>query len=795
MFTAAKLKTAETYLSRHLVANDYYSENEKVTGLWMGKGAELLGLHGQAIGEKDAAFEALRTNRDPRSDEPLTQRTGESRVAFHDWQVSAPKSVSVLAVTYGDERLRQAHAEAVAEAFQELERFAARRLRDGAKANSNESVFTGNLVTAAFTHDASRALDAQLHTHLVCANATFDASTEKWYALQNGEMFKAAELAGRIYQNALAQRVMALGYEIRLDCEGGKTKGFEIAGVSALDMELQSTRRKQIEAEIEKFANKHGRQPTSGERHVMATSTRDSKLAEIATAEVRAGQISRYGVADQGRLTGLVAAARAREGTRNSGTDEHQRTPQIRAAISSAIEHIAERHSVFDARAVLARALRENPGMVGYRAARELLAENPENGIVALNGIERDPCAPEETRPMTTTENLRLENEAVEMIQEGKGRCLPLATSYQLNPQLTGDQKAAVEQILTSHDQFQALLGPAGTGKTTTLSSLDAVVRDVASHTNAIYVAPTHQAKGVLQRDGFKETTTIARLLVDLGAKRIDLTDKLLVVDEAGMLSTRDGHAVQCAVRQAGARCLFVGDPKQIPSVAAGDHMAISIKHGKIQTAQLTTIFRQRENPDYLRAMEKMATGDVKGALMMLDQQGRIKEAGGNYLEQAAAAYCAATSGKTGLNERDPATVALVAPTWREIGLLTGFVRQDRQTQGQLTGPEVKREVIETCDHTAAERRTERTYRPGMMVAPSGRAFGGLRKNEWQEITAVGEGNLLLANGGILKLETAGARLLVGERKQIPLQVGDRILVLYQLIHQLFRGVFVSRLD
>lgn len=771
MFTSAKLRSAETYLSRHLTANDYYAEGEKVTGVWMGKGAELLGINGQSIGAKDEIFEALRKNRNPRTGQPLTQRTGEERVAFHDWQCSAPKSVSILAVTYGDERLRAAHEAAVVVAYAELERYAARRLRAGGKSDAN--VFTGNLVTAAFTHDASRALDAQLHTHLVCANATHDAADGKWYALQNGEMFRAAELTGRIYQNELARRVVALGYDIRLEYEKGKAKGFEIAGMTDEDLDKQSTRRKQIESEIEKFEAKHGRSPSVGERHVMATSTRDSKLAEITTEEVRAGQLARYSDADKERIAGLVTNARERA-NEPQGIGESKESALLGAAIESAVEHIAEHHAVFDGRAVLTRVLREHPGMVDLRTARDQLRERTKDLLVALDGKDVDARSPEDAKPMTTQTNLRLEHEAVEMVKVGQGRCEPLAMRYELNQNLTQDQRAAVEQTLGCRDQVMALRGPAGTGKTTTLSSLDQVVRGVAENTSSIYVAPTHQAKGVLQRDGFKEVTTVAQLLVDVRAKQTDLQGKLLVVDEAGMQSTKDGHALLTAATKAGARVLFVGDEKQIPAVEAGDFMGILRQHGKMQTAELSTIFRQRQNPEYLAAMEKMATGDVKGSLTMLDKQGRIHEAGGGYIEKAAKAYCEASNPT---DKTNAASVALLAPTWREIDKLTQHIRLDRQKRGHLTGPEAKREVIEVHDHTKAERRSERTYRPGMMVAPAERTLAGMKKNEWCEVQSVQDGKLTLANGKRLDLRTAGPKLLLGERKQLPLQLGDRILL------------------
>lgn len=156
-----------------------------MVGRWLGLGAERLGLTGMLIRSGDTAFAALRANRHPRTDENLTIRVRSDRIAFYDLVCSAPKSVSILAVTFGDERLRAAHDAAVAVAFGELERFAGRRLAEDGFALPSATRVTGNLVAAAFTHDSSRELEAQLHTHCVCANATQD-SDGRWFALDIG---------------------------------------------------------------------------------------------------------------------------------------------------------------------------------------------------------------------------------------------------------------------------------------------------------------------------------------------------------------------------------------------------------------------------------------------------------------------------------------------------------------------------------------------------------------------------------------------------------------------------------
>ena len=52
MITAVSISGGATYLAKHLSANDYYAEGEKVEGEWVGKGAQALGLEGVVEAEQ-----------------------------------------------------------------------------------------------------------------------------------------------------------------------------------------------------------------------------------------------------------------------------------------------------------------------------------------------------------------------------------------------------------------------------------------------------------------------------------------------------------------------------------------------------------------------------------------------------------------------------------------------------------------------------------------------------------------------------------------------------------------------
>ena len=76
MLTGKAMSGAENYASRHLSNNDYYSKGETITGQWMGRGAQLLGLEGEVTMQQ---FDAVRLGNDPQTGEFLRQRRERAR--------------------------------------------------------------------------------------------------------------------------------------------------------------------------------------------------------------------------------------------------------------------------------------------------------------------------------------------------------------------------------------------------------------------------------------------------------------------------------------------------------------------------------------------------------------------------------------------------------------------------------------------------------------------------------------------------------------------------------------------
>lgn len=758
MFTMAKIRDGSTYLREHLSANDYYAEGERVVGQWRGKAAEVLGLSNRAVGSNDASFEALRKNLHPETGQQLTERTAKTRIAFLDFQCSAPKSVSLLAVTFGDDRLRQAHESAANEAFSSLEHFAARRVRQGAAAWSDTTRVTGNLCAAAFTHDASRALDAQLHTHFVTVNATYDSQEGRWFALTESEMLKTIRFCGKIYQNSLARAVIKAGYDIDYTRdERGNITGFEIRGVSEEDRATASRRRTAIDDAIRFFERERGRHPTKREVDQIVRETRGDKLLEISTPEVRRRQLAAFTESRQLALRAVVAKAVA--------TAPVPPVPNLSAAMAHARDHLFERQSAVVAHELIAEVLNQNLGGVDVDHVLQALTAQ-EAGICTLR-----PNKTPELAVIGTTAGVRAELEMIEFLNAGLGMSPALGKEDFRPPDFLSDsQRTCVSGILSSRDTVTALRGVAGAGKTTVLAVIESGLKE--NSVASFYCAPTASAAGVLKSEGFDNATTLADFLLQAERKHGDqLRGALIVVDEAGLISNRQGAELFALARRCGARILLVGDSRQHSAVEAGDFLGLLETHSRLRAHELTDIRRQIVAA-YREAIKTISCGRAREGLVALDSLGFIQEAGNDYIDKAAKAY----------QEFDDKDVILVAPTWAEIDALTDAIRARKKERGELS-EERQVQAFESVKWTAAQKRRAENYSPGMVLSVHGNdPRHGLLRGTQLEILAVTDDHSLRVRDHTGREWTINPRKQseawdTGKPRPLKLAVGDKVLI------------------
>jgi conjugative relaxase-like TrwC/TraI family protein len=181
---ALSASQAQTYHAKEFTASEqnYWKHGETVQGEWQGKLAAKFGLAGSVGAEE---FARLSEGQHPQTGEQLVRHRTVNKYeseagktvapvehrAGWDATFSAPKSVSLTALVGGDDRVREAHREAVTVALNELERYTQARIGSNRPAQT-----TGQFVVAKFEHDTARPVDGyaapQLHTHAVVFNIT-----------------------------------------------------------------------------------------------------------------------------------------------------------------------------------------------------------------------------------------------------------------------------------------------------------------------------------------------------------------------------------------------------------------------------------------------------------------------------------------------------------------------------------------------------------------------------------------------------------------------------------------------
>jgi len=736
MFTAVahkNLADARKYFDEHLAQNDYYAAGEIRPGQWMGAGAERLGLKENVTREQ---FHALCENLNPETGERLTQRSqkeGQRRV-FYDFTCSAPKSVSVLAVTLDDQRLIEAHEAAAKLAFRELETFAATRIRK--RGIENRDRVTGNLAAAAFVHDSSRALDPQLHTHFTVFNATFDKEERCWKALQARGMYDAIRYGTAVYRNELARRVQQIGYRIV-----PAKHGFEIEGVSDVVLKRFSKRSQERDAVIKEMEEKLGRKLSNNEISHAVHQSRAKKIKGISTAEVRERQLSELSTDERQSLRTLRGSAHS------------TRLPQIalveNQALNHAVTHVFERKSVVPEHELLNVALSHRLGAVDLNHLKMTVKHSPD-----LVKTERG---------FSTKQILATELDLIQTVNAGCDSVAPLHPGYRPADWLGEDQRRAIYHVLRTSDRITGLKGLAGTGKTTALRELVAACKE--AKVEPLFCAPTAAATDVLRKEGF-EAVTLQSLLL---SKPSLLKDKLVVLDEAGAVGMDDMKRLFDLGK--GCRIVLSGDTGQHSSVVRGDALRILEQHSDFKSGQLTAIRRQRK-AEYRKAVELAAQKRTVEAFAQLERMGAVAEfSDGELHGSAAKSYLKALA--------ENKSVLLVAPTWNEIEAVTEKVRAELKSSGHLALEEKEFQVFDSLSWTEAQKRDARQFRPGMAIHFHRRGHG-FEKGEMVAVVAVENDSLKIqrADGSedVFPLG-AGITCDVGEKRKLKVAAGDKLLL------------------
>lgn len=765
MLTIRTCKAFSKALGEYLRQADYYAQGMKVEGTCHGQLCAALGL---AEGAKitDEAFGRIASNHHALTNEKLTERMAAGRRAGYDATFNAPKSVSIQAFLGGDDRLLAAHETAVTEALRELEAHACHQAGRGV---NKRYVASGAIAAAVFRHGESRALDPHLHSHAFIFNVTrSDSKGGRLLALESSNIFERTKYLTEVYRNVLAREVQKLGYQIER-----RPNGFELAGVSPDLLERFSKRAQQRDQAIAAREAELGRELSRDEIAVLVRENRAAKQYELTPDEVRRGQLSQVNSSELEQLQALKAAL-----------GQPPSDPiTLPVAIANVAEHLFERRTVVPDYEFTAAVMRETYGAHSLDAVKAALAADPR--LLQANGL------------ISTQAALDLERDLVTRLNAGVGRHDADIgfVAHSESGHLSSEQRQAVETVLASRDAVTVLRGRAGTGKTQTLAT---VIEGVTRFDQKVACfTPSTQAVEVLRRDGMAQATagrtsagavlqsadTVQRLLVDAALQQ-SLGHHVVVVDEYGLLSTRQLKQLVDITTAQHARLLLVGDSAQHKSVEAGDAARIIERESRVRVVTLTEVHRQAVNPAYRKAAEDLAAGRLASGLRKLDRMDAIVEVESPHArrQQIVVEWLRASQETKQVRTRDgiqvcTKTALMVAPTWVEIDQLNLEARHRLRAGEKLTGPDRPFTSLRAKDWTRAQHKDYRNYQPGDILVAH-KATKHFEKGDELRVLRKEEGRVVVARGAqelSLSPRQSGLAWTVCEERATPVAAGDRL--------------------
>lgn len=594
----------------------------------------------------------------------------QKAVAGYDLVFTPPKSVSI-AWGLGDEQLRRgieaAHERAIQDVICHLEKnvVMTRRGRNGVR----QIDIAGGVIGTKFRHWDSRAGDPNLHDHVVIANRVRGVDGQ-WSSIDGRMIYAHGVEASELYNARVQQYVTELtGLQFEARSLNGKQPVHEIVGIDDEMVRAFSSRRGEISAALEqvtaKFVEEHGYAP------------REKQLIQLAQQATLATRPAKEGVHSLEELHAeWVAQAHA---LREQGVDlpvEGALAEKLKAASAEYEQQVlqAKRQQAYEspvqehAAAIVARLEESRSTWRRTHVNAEVLRYGRDLGLnetqdsVLLDSIREHLNAEmlplhAQSQRLTPREFMRADGTSQyqkinyelftsERVLAAESAILDAATQqvipassldvFEMEAEkrraelalqgytLPEGQERMAREFATSDKLLVVGIGAAGAGKTS--STRLAVNAIEASGGRVVGMAPTAAAAAVMREEMGIEAETVDKILSDWkkGAPLNLRAGDVLLVDEAGMVSTPKFQQILQLAQERGALVRALGDYRQLSAVGSGG--ALRLVDREVGAAHLDELFRFK-NPDEAAATLALREPPLVGADTPFDWykgQGRV---------------------------------------------------------------------------------------------------------------------------------------------------------------------------
>jgi conjugative relaxase-like TrwC/TraI family protein len=586
---------------------------------WHGQAAALFGLSG--VAEKEHV-ERVCAGFDPH--EPtrkLVRNAGkETRNPGHDLTFSAPKSVS-CAWSIADPELRRAIEEAHRAAVKAALSFLEEKCGFARIGTDGQERTRVPLLFALFDHGTSRADDQQVHTHALLINATrhHDGRTT---AIDPTEFYHWKMAGGSVYRLVLGHKMLNLGFHLK-ERRIGSSIGWELACIPEAWMEANSKRRAEIE---EVLAIRKGSLDAADSRYaeLVCQETKRKKDLEKPRAELFAKwekEALEHGMTPEFLRSQLEHGPKF---TELRPEVMEQRKADIWKAATNAL---AQQFSHWN-EADLTKTLTEQAtAKLRLRDVRELIAEKMRTReLIPLGEVqterpnhERNQYAEKWQARFTTPEVLAEERAMLRairrIVKEERPGCSREAVEEAIRkatPELDQEQAQAVRHLL-SGPGIRIMSGVSGSGKTMTMAAVVEAMRLEGRERELIGCSIGGKAATKLEAETGIESGTFASLLWQLDNSRLSLKNRTVVIDESGMVPTRElGRLIPYLEKEKTSRLILLGDVQQLTPIAAGQPMRLL---SELLGEKRLTIVRRQEQRWHREAVSAFERGDVAEAM------------------------------------------------------------------------------------------------------------------------------------------------------------------------------------
>lgn len=565
----------------------------------------------------------------------------QKAVAGFDLVFTPPKSVSI-AWGLGDEQLRRgiesAHERAIQDVIRHLEKniVMTRRGRNGVRQIETSS----GVIGTKFRHWDSRAGDPNLHDHVVIANRVQGVDGQ-WSSIDGRMIYAYGVEASELYNSLVQQYVIELtGLQFEARSLNGKKPVHEIVGIDDEMVRAFSSRRGEISAALEqvtaKFVEEHGYAPSEKQLIQLAQqatlATRPAKEGVHSLEELHAEWVVQAHVLREQGVDLPVEGALAEKLKKASAEYELNilQAKRQQAYESPVQEHAAaivarleESRSTWRRTHVNAEVLRygRDLGLNEKQDAALLssIREHLNAEMMPLHAQSQRLTPREFMRADGTSQHQKINYELFtsERVLAAESAILDAATQqvipassldvFELEAEkrraelalqgyaLPEGQERMAREFATSDKLLVVGIGAAGAGKTS--STRLAVNAIEASGGRVVGMAPTAAAAAVMREEMGIEADTVDKILSDWknGAPVSLRAGDVLLVDEAGMVSTPKFQQILQLAQERGALVRALGDYRQLSAVGSGG--ALRLVDREVGATHLDELFRFK-NPD-----------------------------------------------------------------------------------------------------------------------------------------------------------------------------------------------------